>query len=66
MADYVPPDQLKIIAGYTSSSLADAELLGYLAEAGATAGEVVGALNELNSTEGIGFQAAYETWIASL
>ena len=66
MADYVPPDNLDAIQALLGSSL-ETELLGYLVEAGAlSVTDVVGALNELNSTTDIGFKEAYETWIASV
>ena len=60
------PDNLNAIAALLGSSL-ETGLLGYLVEAGASeVTDVVGALNELNSTEGVGFQEAYDTWISSL
>jgi len=66
MADYIPPDKLDDIQAELGSSL-ESELLGYLVEAGASAStDVVGALNELNSTTDIGLEEAYRTWIASL
>ena len=48
----------------TSTEYGDA-LLKELQEAGATSKEIVGALNELNSTTGVEFDLALRTYIAS-
>lgn len=61
----IAPDNLNAIKVLLASDL-DTELLGYLVEAGATSvTDVTGALNELNSTTGIGFREAYYTFITA-